>query len=290
MWMKKIIALSLLFFPISSWAQSLLDEMGTEDETRYASATFKATRLVNGHTVQTVGKGVLDTKFSHRFGTLNSGLYELFGLDNATMRMGVDYGITDRLDIGLGRSTFEKTYDGFIKYKALRQSTGKKSMPISLVYVGGAALKTIKLPGTVFDGNTGNRLAYLHQVLIARKFNSSLSLQAMPTLVHKNVVPSPSDDNDIFSMGVGGRYKLTNRLSLNGEYYYQVNPIAGKKNPLSLGVDIETGGHVFQLHVTNTRGMVEPSFINNTTGTWSKGDILFGFNISRVFTVVKPKL
>jgi hypothetical protein len=270
-------------------AQDLLNELDASNEKVFTTATFKATRLINGHTIETAGKGVLDVKFSHRFGTLNRGAYELWGLDNATMRMGADYGITDRLDIGLGRSTFEKTYDGFIKYKLTKQAKGAKAWPVSIVYIAGAARKTIKLPGSIYEADPSTRFSYMHQVLVARKMNSSLSLQLMPTLVHRNAVPLPTDNNDLLSIGVGGRMKLTRRVSVNAEYYYQVNALAGKRNPLSVGVDIETGGHVFQLHLTNTRGMVEPSFINNTDGSWGNGDILFGFNISRVFTVVKPK-
>jgi Membrane bound beta barrel domain (DUF5777) len=287
---NKIFTLMFLCYTSFVSAQGLLDEISDDTkETNYTEATFKTTRLVNGHSVQTVGKGILDVKISHRFGTLNGGIYELFGLDNASMRMGVDYGITDRLDIGVGRSTFEKTYDGFAKYKILRQSTGAKKMPISLVYIGGVAYKTNRLPGTIYDSKPSTRFSYLHQLLIARKMSSALSLQLMPTLVHRNAVPTATDPNDLLAMGFGGRMKLSNRVSLNAEYHYQVNSIAGKTNPLSLGFDVETGGHVFQFHITNTQGMVEPSFINNTEGRWDKGDILFGFNIARVFTVVRPK-
>lgn len=288
--MKKILALAFAIAPFCSNAQSLLDAMDDDKSAKvFTETTFKTTRLINGHTIETVGKGVMDVKISHRFGTLNKGIYELFGLDNASMRMGVDYGVTDRLDIGIGRSTFEKTYDGFVKYKVLRQSTGGKSSPVSLNYVGGVAYKTIKLPGTIYETQPNTRFSYLHQLLIARKFNSNLSLQLMPTLVHRNAVPLATDKNDLFSMGGGGRMKISRRMSVNAEYHYQFSPLAGRTNPLSLGVDIETGGHVFQFHITNTQGMVEPSFINNTFGKWDNGDILFGFNIARVFTILKPK-
>lgn len=264
-----------------------------KNATEYATASFKTTRLINGHTIENVGKGVLDVKISHRFGALNSGGYELFGLDNATMRMGLDYGITSRLMVGIGRSTFQKTYDAFFKYKILRQSTGKKKMPVTLSFVSTIALETLKQSG-VTGGNPyyfTNRLSYTHQLIVGRKFSDELSLQLMPTFIHMNLTPGQYDPNDIYAIGIGGRQKLTKRLSINAEYYYQLpdHKLPGSTNPLSIGFDIETGGHVFQLHFTNSRGMSERTFISGTTGKWDKGDILFGFNISRVFTLGKNK-
>lgn len=259
--------------------------------TNYTTATFKTTRLINGHTVENVGKGVLDVKISHRFGKLNSGGYDLFGLDNATMRMGLDYGITRWLMVGFGRSTFEKTYDGFLKIKLLRQSTGKRKMPITLSYVPTIAVKTLKYENPDRKNYFSSRLFYSHQLIIGRKFSDNTSLQLMPTYIHQNLVKLASEPNELAAIGIGGRQKLTKRVSINVEYYYQLPnyKLTGTTNSLSIGFDIETGGHVFQLHFTNSRGMNERSFISGTTGEWGKGDIYFGFNISRVFTVKKRK-
>lgn len=265
----------------------------SKNATDYATASFKTSRLINGHTIENVGKGVLDVKISHRFGTLNTGGYELFGLDNATMRMGADYGITSTLMVGFGRSTFQKTYDAFFKWKILRQSKGKKKMPVTLSYVPTIALETLKVPATT--GGTKyyltNRLSYTHQLIVGRKFSEGLSLQLMPTFIHMNLVAGQYDPNDIIAIGIGGRQKLTKRLSINAEYYYQLPDykLPGTTNALSIGFDIETGGHVFQLHFTNSRGMSEKTFIAGTTGKWEKGDILFGFNLSRVFTIGKNR-
>ncbi len=260
-----------------------------EGATRYTTATFKTTRLVNGHSVENAGKGVLDVKISHRFGTINKGGYELFGLDNATMRMGFDYGITSSIMAGIGRSTYQKAYDAFLKIKLLRQSTGKKRMPVTVSYVPTIALKTLRFQNPEQQNYYSSRLFFTHQLIIGRKFSNALSLQIMPTLVHVNLVPRSTDPNDLLSIGIGGRQKLTKRLSLNAEYYYQLPgyKLAGTSNVLSLGFDIETGGHVFQLHFTNSQGMNEKTFITETNGKWEKGDILFGFNISRVFTLGK---
>lgn len=261
----------------------------TKEMTRYTTATFKTTRLVNGHSVENVAKGVMDVKISHRFGNLNDGGYELFGLDKATMRMGFDYGINRYLMIGIGRSTFQKTYDAFFKLKILRQSSGQKKMPITLSYVPTIAYKTLKFEDPTIKNYNSSRLSYSHQLIIGRKFSESTSLQLMPSFVHQNLVTGANDPNDIFAIGIGGRQKLTKRISFNFEYYYQIPDykLPGTSNSLSLGFDIETGGHVFQLHFTNSLGMNERSFIADTQGKWEKGDILFGFNISRVFTIGK---
>jgi hypothetical protein len=290
----------LMMISVSAYAQDTTDLMsqleqeveGNEkNKTVYTTATFKTTRLINGHTVENVGKGVLDVKISHRFGKINGGGYELFGLDNATMRMGLDYGISRYLMVGLGRSTYQKTLDAFAKIKLLRQSTGGRNMPISLSYVPTIALKTIKFDNPDRKNYFTSKLIYTHQIIIGRKFSEGTSLQLMPSVTHVNLVQLETDPNDLFAIGIGGRQKLSKRISLNAEYYYQVPDykFAGTTNSLSIGFDIETGGHVFQLHFTNSQGMSERTFINETTGEWGKGDIFFGFNISRVFTVGKSR-
>lgn len=272
----------------------MLDEESkkeAKDKTEKVDATFKSTRLINGHSVENTYKGILDLRISHRFGTLNKGLYEFFGLDNASMRWGLDYGITDRLMIGFGRSSFQKQYDAFFKYKVLWQSTGKHRMPVSLNIVSSAMIQTLKWDDPNRKNYFTSRLYFAHQLIVGRKFSESFSLQLMPTLVHYNLVKKTADPNDVLAIGIGGRQKLTKRISFNAEYYYQLPgyKFADSKNSLSVGFDIETGGHVFQLHFTNSTGMTERTFISETNGEWGKGDILFGFNISRVFTLKKPK-
>lgn len=297
MQMKKSLLLSFLILvslgslqaqnnPDTSDLMAKLEKESAAEKT-YTRATFKTTRLINGHSIENTGKGVLDVKISHRFGKLNDGAYNLWGLDNATMRMGFDYGITNTIMIGVGRSTFEKTYDGFVKIKLLRQSTGKHKMPVSVSYVPTIALRTLKFdPSTKIDNKASNRLYYSHQLIIARKFSEGTSIQLMPSYVHQNLVMLADDPNNIFALGIGGRQKLSKRVSINAEYYPVIGKrISGTYDALSIGFDIETGGHVFQLHFTNAPGMTEHSFIGQTKGRWGKGDILFGFNISRVFNI-----
>jgi hypothetical protein len=256
----------------------------------YVTATFKATRLINGHSIENLGAGVLDFRISHRFNTLNTGIKDFFGLDGATTKIGFDYGITNWLMIGIGRSSFEKEYDGYIKAKILRQTTDNR-MPVSVSYIGSGMIKTMEV--TMPAGqeyHTSNRVAYANQVLIARKFSDVLSLQLMPTHIHYNLVKSRVDPNDLFAIGIGGRLKLNRRVSLNAEWYYRPGNVPqDTRNALSIGFDIETGGHVFQLHFTNSTGMTERTFVGQTTGNWADGDVRFGFNISRVFTIVRPK-
>lgn len=286
----------ITFFSFAAFGQDDLMKM-LEEETEkdkkpdYATATFKTTRLINGHSVENVAAGVLDFRISHRFGYISGGAYELWGLDEASMRLGLDYGLTRWWMIGVGRSTYQKQYDGFTKVKLLRQSSGVRSMPITLSAIGSMMYKSLKFDDPNRDNYYTSNLYYSGQLLIARKFNESLSLQLMPTIVHYNLVPEATDPNDLFSVGIGGRMKISKRTSLNIEYYYQLPDykLPGTTNSLAIGFDIETGGHVFQLYCTNSTGMTERTYINETTGNFFKGDIRLGFTISRVFTVKKPK-
>jgi hypothetical protein len=288
------IALILVLIPASVFAQDdLMSLLGdsTATETTYTTATFKSTRIMNGHSIERMPKGQLDVRFSHRFGLINTGAYEFWGLDQANIHFSLEYGICNWLMIGAGRGTYEKTYDGFAKFSILRQSSGAKVMPVSVSVLTSAALNSLKWSNPERTNYFSSRLSYVAQVMVARKFNNAFSLQLTPSIVHRNLVATELDPNDLYSMGAGGRIKLTKRISLNAEYYYLINPKTYMSqqvyNPLSLGIDIETGGHVFQLLLTNSVAMIEKGFISETTGQWKKGDIHFGFNISRVFTLQK---
>lgn len=266
----------------------MLDEelkSADKNRTEYTTATFKTTRLIDGHSVENTAKGVLDVKISHRFGKINQGIGNFFGLDDARMRLGFDYGLTNYLMIGIGRSTYQKTVDGFFKLKVLRQSRGKIQMPVTVNFVTTMGIIT-KDPDSIEYKYFTSRVNYTHQLLIGRKVSDGLSLQLMPTLVHRNLPPDHGN-NDVFALGIGGRQKLSKRTSFNIEYYYQLqgSKVPGSTNLFSMGFDIETGGHVFQLHLTNSRAMTESSFITGNTDSWSDGGIYFGFNISRVFNV-----
>ncbi|SNC75544.1 hypothetical protein SAMN06265337_2927 [Hymenobacter gelipurpurascens] len=266
-----------------------LESQAPKEAPAQVAATFKSTRLINGHTVETPGQGTMVFLISHRFGTLNSGAYNFFGLDQASIRLGLEYALTDQLEIGIGRSSLEKTLDGFAKYRAVRQSSGPGAMPISVTLFASSALTTLRYNDNV-DYTVPRRLNFTYQALLARKFSSDLSLQLMPTLIHRNLVATKTDPNDVYAIGFGGRQKLSKRTSLNAEYYYLLpgSRPTGVRNALALGFDIETGGHVFQLHVTNSQGMIEKFFVANTRGNFFDGDIYFGFNVNRNFTV-RPK-
>lgn len=299
--MTKKYLLLLLLFPalLQAQDQDLLALLGEEKTVEYATASFKTNRVINGHSMENTAAGVLDFKISHRFSPVRQGLYDIFGLDGATIRFGLDYGITNRLMIGAGRNSREKIYDGFVKYKILRQCSGARNIPVTLTYLADAQIKSVKFADPSRDNKFTDRLYYTHQLLIGRKFGDRLSLQLMPTLVHRNLTTSPEDKNDVYAMGVAGRFKLSKRVAINAEYYYVPDGQIATSyvNSLSLGLDIETGGHVFQLHFTNSPDMTYKGFITETQEQWFfqgndgrlMSGIRFGFNVSRVFTVVKPK-
>jgi Membrane bound beta barrel domain (DUF5777) len=270
----------------------LLSLLGEDEPTLdYTIATFKSTRVINMHSVENAAAGHLDFRISHRFGTINSGVQDLWGLDQAYMRLGFEYGVTDKLMAGFGRSNVNKEIDAFVKYKIIRQSSGLRNVPVTISWFSSAVVRTTPFENPDRKNYFSSRLYYCHQLLIARKVNDELSLQVAPTLVHRNMVADSSQANDIYALGMGGRYKITKRSSFNFEWVAvpgdQLDPIY--KNSLSLGFDIETGGHVFQLHFTNSKPMNEKGFITETTGDWKEGDIQFGFNVSRIFSVVKPR-
>ncbi|MFN3530303.1 MAG: DUF5777 family beta-barrel protein [Bacteroidia bacterium] len=288
--------LIILFWSISFMAAKAQDDLEAllesleEPETHFVNYAFKSTRIINGHSIENVGAGVLDFRILHRFGAINGGAYEFFGLDQANMRMSFDYGITDRLQIGIGRSTIGKEYDGLLKYRILRQSTGAINMPVSVSWVSGMLVNTLRWGNPERENLFSSRLSYYHQLLIARKFNDMLSLQLSPTLVHRNLVASRDIPNDVFAMGLGGRIKINKRLAATFDYFYVLpGQLPNHNNSFSLGLDIETGGHVFQLHFTNSRGLNERQFITGHNGLWGQGNVHFGFNLSRVFTIRSPK-
>ncbi len=299
--MRSIALLCLTFFMPPLLAQNdLLAELeGMEEEkVEYVTAAFKGTKIINGQSSEIPGPGVLQFVFQHRFGSLSDDFfYNFLGLDNAQVRLGIDYSFNDWINVGVGRSSFEKTYDGFVKAKLLRQCTGSKNVPLSLTLFTSAFINTLKFRGDL-DPDMVNRMSYSTQLVISRKFNSRLSLAATPTLLHVNMVPETQQNNTVLAIGMGGRYKLTQRLSLNLEYFPQLqknNYSEGSGtsefyNSLSVGFDIETGGHVFQLFFSNSRGVIDPQFIAESPGSWTDGDVYFGFNISRVFTLKKPDL
>lgn len=293
--MKTLTQISIALLLMSSVvgrAQDDLTKMLEENEpktTNFTTATFKGTRIINGHSVETVKKNHLDFLIHHRFDALNSGAYNLFGLDYSTIRLGFEYGITDQLMIGVGRSSIQKTYDFLAKAKLLRQSSGISNSPITATAFVSAVIET--QDKTL---NTQEQTSYCTQLLIARKFNDKLSLQLNPTFLYRNRVATASQERALFALGFGGRMKVSKRVSLNAEYYWAFRDKDLKNqlgdaysNSLSLGVDIETGGHVFQIHFTNSSGMVEKQFIGDTSGSWGKGDIRYGFNISRTFSFDK---
>jgi Membrane bound beta barrel domain (DUF5777) len=290
-----LLLLPALFVVATAMAQDvdldkLLEQEGKKKApaaSEYTIATFKTTRISNGHSVEVLPAGVLDAKIQHRFGSMSNGAGTFFGLDDASIRLGVDYGITNRLMTGIGRSTYQKQVDAFLKYQLVRQMVSGGS-PVTVTALASAMIRTDNYDENLtYEPYFSDRLSYALQLMVARKLSEGISLQLMPTLVHYNIVPKSTDPNDIISMGIGGRFKLTKRTSFNVEYYYNLPDykFEGTRNAITFGFDIETGGHVFQLLFTNGQGVAERPFISETTGDFWDGDIHFGFNISRVFQI-----
>jgi hypothetical protein len=292
--MKKILTLAFLVTSLRLVAQDDLMkelEQSQKPEAVYVGQTFKGTRIINGQSVETKGKGELEFLFSHRFGRINEGSFNLWGLDQAYVRLGFEYGITDRLGIAIGRSSTDKTFDSYLRYKLTRQSTGARNFPVTITMIGTANVKTTpsatENPVIQFQ----DRLSYVAQVLIARKFSPKFSAQLTPVFVHRNAVNKLFENNDDYALGISGRYKVTRSLAITGEYFHRLNQLKNTPyyNSLGFGLEIETGGHVFQMVFSNSLGMIDRAVVAETDGNFSNGDVHFGFNISRAFQVRKKK-
>lgn len=264
--------------------QELLEE--GKDTGEPVTSVFKSTRLILGHTTKIRHKGELELLISHRFGRLNTGSHQLWGLDNSSVRIGLEYGVSERLDIGFGRSSLDKSFDFFGKYKLIRQSKGK-GKPVSLVLLSSLAIRTTPKDDDSYEFK--ERLAYTYQAIISRKLNSNVSIQVVPTFLNRNRPEDLTDEDQLFAIGIGGRFKVSKSVSINLETFQRMNQEENSTqfNAVSAGVDIETGGHVFQLHLTNSQMTFERAFISEISDDFFNGDIRFGFNISRTFNLKK---
>ncbi|MDT0558162.1 DUF5777 family beta-barrel protein [Ichthyenterobacterium sp. W332] len=282
--MKHFICI-LFCLPFVLYSQDdLLSEIDTDSIIENnISAVFKGLKIVNFESTKLVAKKELTFVVAHRFGSLENGFDTFFGLDDAVTRLNFIYGISDNFNVSISRSSFQKIYESSIKYKLVTQKTN--GFPVTLVGYNSILINTAldqnNLPKLEFK----HRLGYTAQLLISRKINKNLSLELAPTFFHDNFVAIDSQDNSQFAIGFGGRHKLSKRWSLNIDYGFHLNRASDSpfKNPLSIGFDLETGGHVFQLHFTNAQGMNTNTFLGQSSGDWSDGDIFFGFNLSRVF-------
>ncbi len=244
-------------------------------------ATFKATRIVNSQSIELTRPKTLEFMILHRFGSMNNGFYDLFGMDEAAIRFDLKYGINDRISLGAGRSSLNKTYDIFTKLKLLKQTSGGSSFPFSLALFSKMEISTIDQ-----DLSMSDQLTFDIQVLAARKFNPSISVQVMPTFIHRNLVQTANESHDLLSFGIGGRIKVTRRVSINTDTFFPLGERNESfKQSWGLGCDIETGGHVFQLMITNVQGSFESDYIENATGTFDELNLFLGFNITRVFSL-----
>lgn len=280
------------FNTLAAQEEDLLKGLEPESSNNVTLATFKGTRLINFQTLEVPGRRTLDFRISHRFGPFNSGAYDFFGLDGgASIRIGLDYSFDGRLAFGIGRTSYEKMLDGFVKYRLLRQHE-PGGMPLSVTLfssIYATMQRDVNKDANGFDkyGLFTNRLSYAHQIMIGRKFSDRFSLQIAPTMVHYNLAERISDKNDVYVLAAATRFKFTKRMALTLEYGYRPLDYSRTKyyDSMGIGLDLETGGHVFQFFVTNSFGLLENQFLPRTTSKWSDAGIRLGFNISRVFTL-----
>jgi len=255
-------------------------------------ATFKGTRVINMHTLETLGKRTLDFRISHRFGAFNTGAENFWGLDGAAnIRLGLEYSYNGRLMFGLGRSSYQKMMDGFLKYRLIRQ-TEDDHVPLSITLLANTYYTLAKDNGLATVGyetymHYYSRMSYEFEAIIGRKLGKKFSMQIAPYLVHYNQVEKITDKNDIYGISTALRYKFSRSMAFTVEYAYNINDYSNETyyNSLGLGFEVETGGHVFQMHVVNSFGIVENQFLPYTTDRWNNVGIRLGFNISRVFTL-----
>ncbi len=281
--MNRFLVFIILICFQSTYAQDLLSMLESDDkEVQLTTSIFKDNRIVNAQSSKQTSKGEFKFLIQHRFGTLNSGFYNLWGIDNSHVRFGLDYGLSERLALALGRSSNAKQFDASAKLNILQQTN---SCPLVLsAYSAMFFAHPSENDRLQADYDLLNQFTFSNQLIIARKFTSDLSLVILPTHIHLNRYSAGTSADPLF-IGAGGRYKVTKKISVNGEYFYALSTMTElHQNMLSVGVDIETGGHVFSLHLSNSRGMNEQAFLTQTTGQWLEGDIYFGFNISRVFS------
>lgn len=254
-------------------------------------ATFKSTRLMLAQSTERVREGQLHFRISHVFSKIE-GIDNFFGLDNLNnMHLSFEYGLTDYIQLGIARSNKpDKTYMATAKLSLLRQKNGEPWFPISISYFGNIDYKSRNYTPAERNDNFKGRLDYINQLLVSRKINNHLSFQVSPTWVHRNLTDSTLEPNDIYSIGVGGRYLFSGSTSFNLEYFYtiptfDIHDITN--NTFTAGFDIETGGHVFQLYFTNAFALHPGKFAINQSGNFFEGDINFGFSILRAFTLKK---
>jgi len=294
--MKKLLVfLGCFFLSFSSFSQDdLLSFLDNENEDNLTFATFKSTKIINLQSIEQTNKKELNFVISHRFGPLNSGHSELYGLDIGSMRMIFDYGITENISITLARSSSEKVIDASFKYRLLTQ--GFKNSPVTISSYSSLFYDTLAVQWWAIDSITSNKnIGFQQQILIASKINSNLSVQISPiyTNYYKcNQEDLTGENINSLALGMGGRYKINSSVSINSEWIPVlmnnsdiIHPLKNKDviNSFSIGVDIETGGHVFQLFTTNSSRMSDKGFVHQNSDMWNEGGVYFGFNISRVF-------
>lgn len=277
----------------TSATDSLMNSLAAAEKSEPVLATFKSTRLILSETSETIKKNNLNFLVIHRFGDIggtDGGGKTLLGLDNSSdIYIGFEYGLTNNLDIDFGRSKYEQLLDLGLKYNFLHQTADDKS-PVAITVIAKTALRPYSVATNVFDDYT-NRLNYFVQAIFARKFSSRLSVQVAPSFLRNNL-PFPylaGNEQNIFSLSAAGRYKFTKRMGIVLDYAHPFSKFRNNStspkfyDPSGIGIEIETGGHVFTMNFSNAQAISPVNYLADTQSNWSKGQYRFGFTISRVF-------
>lgn len=291
---KKILSILAIFFSSILLVNAQTDDLEAMLEEEMGPTqhkvlnTFLSTYVLNNHSVELLDKNGLNFRISHKFGFLNTGPENFYGFDNSSVFMGIEYAPTSWMNIGIGRGTFRESVNGMMKINLLNQTEGAKNFPFTLVAYGELDYRTNEYPIKVLQEDIAGRIEYTSQLLMARKFNNRLSMQLMPTYIHRNLVENNEDLNDILSLGFGGTLRVYKSLRVNAEYYIVQDHDTPNKDylsPLSAGICYQTSRHSFELFATNSTGITSNNHIAYTTGNFWEGDICIAFNISIIFSV-----
>ena len=271
--MKKFI---VLFFALALILRTSAQE--TESE-KPVKNVFQGTRFINLQSANVAEKNELQMFIQHRFGNINGGFYEFFGLDEASMRLGFEYGIFKNFTVGIGRSTYMKTFDSFLKYRILTQTA---SMPLTLTATFAGSVPTIRDYFPAEYDNFGDKASGNVQLHIAKSWKS-IGFQVSPGYIGTGYIPAENSSYSFFTLGGGGSVKLSKKISFNVEYLYRFEDEIDYVNPLSASIDLDTGGHLFQIVISNGQQMYDQAIITNPTGDWAEGSLYLGFNLVRGF-------
>lgn len=272
---SSVLILQLLFFAVPR----NLSAQDSNQDNKPIKNVFQGTRFINLHSANVADKNELQLFIQHRFGDISGGFYDFFGLDESSSRIGLEYGLFNNFNVGVGRSSYMKTFDGFLKYRILEQSS---TIPLTITATVAGSVPTIKdVFPDAFDSFSEKASGNL-QVHFAHSFKK-LGFQVSPGYIATGFIPVENDKYSFFTLAAGTSAKLSKKVSVNIEYLHRFEDKIDYVNPLSASIDIDTGGHLFQIMISNSQQMYDQAIITNPAGDWTEGHLFLGFNLVREF-------